>query len=68
VHLPRLDRVLASGFILDFLAAPFNILPEPFHRVAARNRAQHSRQYQYRQDSLKHDLSPVSIQCNGRAA
>lgn len=58
-------RSVAStrGFILNFFAAPLDILPESLHRIAARDRTQHSRQHQYRQDSLKHDLSPVSFGC-----
>jgi hypothetical protein len=51
------------GFILNFFTAALDILPESLHRIATRDCTQHSRQHQYCQDSLKHDLSPVSFSC-----
>jgi hypothetical protein len=52
---------LAARLFLNLFAAPFNVLPEAMHGVAARDRAQPAQQYQSRQDSLKHGASPVLL-------
>lgn len=47
------------GLSLHVLAALFNVLPEAMHGVAAGERAQHSSQHHYCEDSFQHVGSPV---------
>jgi hypothetical protein len=59
---------LTSGLFLNLFAASLNVLSEALHRVATRDRAQQAQQHQYRQDSLKHDVSPSQVfNANSRA-